>query len=248
MVPLQAELGGNNAAILWDDADMPRAAAQIAQAAFGFAGQRCTANRRVVVRASRFGDFLRRLKAAAENLVWGDPLETNTAIGPVINTGKHAEHNALVAQAQAGGAAHRVDWLHASHANDAWTKQGAYAQPAIACCDQPDSPLVQEETMSPLLVVQRAEDFEQALALCNGVRHGLVAALFSGSAELQQRFLAEAQAGILKLNLATAGADASLPFGGWKASGIGPPEHGEGDRLFYTRMQAVCGAERLDLT
>jgi acyl-CoA reductase-like NAD-dependent aldehyde dehydrogenase len=126
-------------------------------------------------------------------------------------------------------------------------KQGAYAQPVIVCCDQPSHPLVQEETMSPLLVVQRAEDFEQALALCNGVRHGLVAALFGGSSELQRRFLAEAQAGILKLNRATAGADASLPFGGWKASGIGPPEHGEGDRHFYTRMQAVYGVDQPDL-
>ena len=98
--------------------------------------------------------------------------------------------------------------------------------------------------MSPLLVVQRAENFEQALKLCNGVRHGLVAALFSDATELQEKFLAEAQAGMLKLNSATAGVDVSLPFGGWKMSGLGPPEHGEGDRLFYTRMQAVYGAEK----
>ena len=96
--------------------------------------------------------------------------------------------------------------------------------------------------MSPLLVVQRAEDFEHALKLCNGVRHGLAAALFATSPALQEKFLAEAQAGLLKLNSSTAGADVSLPFGGWKMSGFGPPEHGEGDRLFYTRMQAVYGA------
>ena len=97
--------------------------------------------------------------------------------------------------------------------------------------------------MSPLLVVQRAEDFAHALELCNGVGHGLVAALFSDSADLQQKFLAEARAGVLKINSATAGVDVSLPFGGWKMSGLGPPEHGEADRLFYTRMQAVYRAE-----
>jgi len=97
--------------------------------------------------------------------------------------------------------------------------------------------------MSPLLVVQRADNFEHALNLCNGVRHGLVAALFSRSPERQQKFLAEARAGILKMNAATVGVDASLPFGGWKASGVGPPEHGEGDSLFYTRMQAIYGVE-----
>jgi acyl-CoA reductase-like NAD-dependent aldehyde dehydrogenase len=92
-------------------------------------------------------------------------------------------------------------------------------------------------------VVQRADDFEHALALCNGVRHGLVASLFSHTRELQQRFLEEAKAGILKFNASTAGVDVSLPFGGWKASGIGPPEHSEGDRLFYTHTQAVYGGE-----
>jgi aldehyde dehydrogenase (NAD+) len=87
--------------------------------------------------------------------------------------------------------------------------------------------------------VQRAENFKQALKLCNGVRHGLAAALFSNSPRLQKKFLDEAQAGILKLNASTAGVDVTLPFGGWKASALGPPEHGEGDRLFYTRMQTV---------
>lgn len=101
--------------------------------------------------------------------------------------------------------------------------------------------------MSPLLVVQRADDFEHALALCNGVRHGLVAALFSRAPELQKQFLAAARAGMLKLNTATAGVDASLPFGGWKSSSLGPPEHGAGDLQFYTRMQAVYGAENLTL-
>ena len=101
--------------------------------------------------------------------------------------------------------------------------------------------MVREETMSPLLVVQRADDFDHALALCNGVRQGLVASLFSQREDLRQRFLDDAQAGMLKFNAATAGADVTLPFGGWKTSGLGPPEHGEGDRLFYTRLQAVYG-------
>ena len=242
-VPLQAELSGNNAAIVWDDADLPQAAAQIAWGAFGFAGQRCTANRRVIISAPLFESFLRELKIAAEKLAWGDPLEQSTDIGPVIHAGKRDEHVALIHDSKNSGAAHRVEWLFAKRARESWVKTGAYAQPAIVGCDQPEHPLVQEETMSPLLVVQRAGDFDHALELCNGVRHGLVAALFSHSPELQQKFLAEARAGILKFNSATAGVDASLPFGGWKASGLGPPEHGEGDRLFYTRMQAVYGAK-----
>jgi acyl-CoA reductase-like NAD-dependent aldehyde dehydrogenase/nicotinamidase-related amidase len=244
-VPLQAELSGNNAAIVWDDADLPRAAAQVAWGAFGFAGQRCTANRRVVVSAPLFENFLRELKAAAAKLVWGDPLKKSTDIGPVLHAGRRDEHAALICAAKKSGALHRVEWLFKGRARESWVKAGAYAQPVIIGCDRPEHTLVQEETMSPLLVVQRARDFNHALKLCNGVRHGLAAALFSHSPGLQKKFLAEARAGILKLNSATAGVDVSLPFGGWKASGLGPPEHGEGDRRFYTRMQAVYGAQDL---
>ena len=242
-LPLQAELSGNNAAIVWGDADLKEAANQIAWGAFGFAGQRCTANRRVIVSAARFNKFWRELKLAAEKLNWGDPLEPSTDIGPVIHSGKRDEHEWLIAVARQSGAVERIEFLFAKRAKEPWVKAGAYAQPAIVCCDDPDHPLVQEETMSPLLVVQRADSFAQALQLCNGVRHGLVAALFSSSARLQEEFLAEARAGMLKINAATAGVDASLPFGGWKMSGLGPPEHGDGDRFFYTRMQAVYGAE-----
>jgi alpha-ketoglutaric semialdehyde dehydrogenase len=240
-VPLQAELSGNNAAIVWDDADLRHAAKEVAWGAFAFAGQRCTANRRVIVRTACYEDFLRELRAASEKLVWGDPLKEATDIGPVIDLNVRDETAALVTRAQAGGAVHQAEFLQKMRAREPWVSGGAYAQPVIVTCDHPGHPLVQEETMSPLLVVQRADDFEHALALCNGVRHGLVASLFSNARELQERFLEEAKAGILKFNASTAGVDVSLPFGGWKASGIGPPEHGESDQLFYTRTQAVYG-------
>jgi acyl-CoA reductase-like NAD-dependent aldehyde dehydrogenase/nicotinamidase-related amidase len=240
-LPLQAELSGNNAAIVWDDADLPAAAAQIVGGAFGFAGQRCTANRRVIVSAGQFEIFWRELKIAGEKLHWGDPLETVTDIGPVIHAAKGAEQTALIRAAEISGAAQRVDFLFEKRVQESWMKNGAYAQPVMIYCDQPDHRLVQEETMSPLLIVQRATDFEQALELCNGVRHGLVAALFSDAPAFREKFLAEARAGMLKINSSTAGADVTLPFGGWKMSGLGPPEHGEADRLFYTQMQAVYG-------
>jgi alpha-ketoglutaric semialdehyde dehydrogenase len=243
-LPFQAELGGNNAAVIWDDADLAQAARQVAWGAFGFAGQRCTATRRLIVSEASFESLWAELKLAAEELNWGDPLEPSTDIGPVIDAGKRAALTALISTARASGAKERVELLFENRAKESWVKAGAYAQPAIICCNEPHHPLVQEETMSPLLVVQRAQDFDHAVRLCNGVRHGLAAALFSNSIELQNQFLGEAKAGILKINSTTAGVDVSLPFGGWKMSGLGPPEHGTGDRLFYTRMQAVYGAER----
>lgn len=240
MIPLQAELGGNNAAIVWSDADLSHAAARIAWGGFGFAGQRCTANRRVVVEAGCFERLWCELCHAAERLTLGDPLDPATDIGPLIDSRKRDDFVAAIDRARSeGGAVSRVQRLFEGCVDQEWIKSAAYAHPILAACDDAGHPLVQEESMAPLIVVQRATDFTHALALCNTVRHGLAAALFGGSPELRQRFLCEARAGILKLDDSTAGVDVSLPFGGWKASGIGPPEHGLADPMFYTRIQAV---------
>ena len=240
MVPFQAELGGNNATIVWNDADLEYAAAQVAWGAFAFAGQRCTANRRVIVHTPLFDSFLKELEPAGHMLTWGDPLSEATEIGPMISMAKRDEVAGMVSRIQAGGA-HCVVFLHEASTRQKWTKTGAYLRPAIVCCDEPEHPVVQEETMAPLLVVQRANDFDEAMALCNGVRQGLISSLFSNEPYLQRRFLEEARAGALKFNASTAGVDVALPFGGWKESGVGPPEHGEGDHRFYTRIQTVYG-------
>jgi acyl-CoA reductase-like NAD-dependent aldehyde dehydrogenase/nicotinamidase-related amidase len=239
MRPLQAELGGNNAAIVWDDADLAHAANEIARGAFAFAGQRCTANRRVIVSDAIFEAFLSHLKVAAARMIWDDPLKPETEIGPVIDAAKREEIDALAAFAEHAGFS--TIRPHPENNGPMLMRSGYYVAPVIVCCDQADHPLIQEESMGPLLVVQRARTFDQAFALCNGVRHGLLAALFTSRADLQQKFQDEARAGMLKLNTSTAGVDVTLPFGGWKASGIGPPEHGESDPLFYLRPQAVYG-------
>jgi alpha-ketoglutaric semialdehyde dehydrogenase len=88
-------------------------------------------------------------------------------------------------------------------------------------------------------VVQRVRTWDEALDRLNGVRQGLVAALFTRSPEREAGFLAAAQAGILKIGAGTAGVSPDAPFSGWKASGVGSPEHGLCDRDFYTRVQTV---------
>ncbi|MCC7407464.1 MAG: aldehyde dehydrogenase family protein, partial [Phycisphaeraceae bacterium] len=240
MAPLQAELGGNNAAIVWSDADLGYAAGQVASGAFAFAGQRCTANRRAIVANDVYESFVEKVKTATARLAWGEPLDEGTEIGPLISVGHRDRLLGVLDRARGRAGVRAIMVPHEGVAGDRpWERSGAYMAPRIVCCEDPGDVVVQEEMMGPVLVVQRAGDFEEAMRLCNGVRQGLAAAIFTGRRELRERFRDEARAGIIKVNSSTAGVDVALPFGGWKASGIGPPEHGEGDRLFYTRMQAI---------
>ena len=235
-IPLQAELGGNNAAIVWEGADLSDAAASVARGAFGFAGQRCTANRRAVVQDLLFDRFLESVAAATAALHWGDPFDPSTQVGPLVSAA--ARDRAAAAVARSRDEAERIVVPHAGPPPDS---AGAYMPPTIVVGAAPGSEIVQTETFGPVLVLQRARNFEEALALSGGVRQGLVAALFGGEARAGQ-FLDRARAGVLKRDRSTAGADAVAPFGGWKFSGVGPPERAPGDVEFYTRIQALYGA------
>jgi acyl-CoA reductase-like NAD-dependent aldehyde dehydrogenase/nicotinamidase-related amidase len=233
-LPLQAELGGNNGAIVWSDADLDAAADSVARGAFSFAGQRCTANRRVIVDRSVLDPFVDRLAATAGRLRLGDPLDPETDLGPLISESAARRVEALIARAQP---ACRL----VTTPLGAPVARGAWLPPAILIAEDPAQEIVREETFGPVLVVQPAESFDHALELLNGVSQGLIAALFSPDPERRERFLANAQAGVLKLDRSTADAGAEAPFGGIKASGLGPPEHGPGNVEFYTRLQAVYG-------
>jgi acyl-CoA reductase-like NAD-dependent aldehyde dehydrogenase/nicotinamidase-related amidase len=233
-LPLQAELGGNNGAIVWSDADLDAAAESVARGAFSFAGQRCTANRRVIVDRSILDPFLERLAAASGRLRLGDPLDPATDLGPLISEAAARRVEALIARAQPACR------LVATPLGES-VARGAYLAPAILIAEDPAHEIVREETFGPVLVVQPAESFDHALDLLNGVSQGLIAALFSPDPERRERFLASAQAGVLKLDRSTADAGAEAPFGGIKTSGLGPPEHGPGNVEFYTRLQAVYG-------
>jgi len=237
-IPLQAEMGGNNASIIWPDCDLPAAAKQIAEGAFGMAGQRCTANRRVIVHQDCREEFLRLIKIESAMLPSGNPLSPETLFGPLVSE-RHRESLAASIKRCPPDDVEIISPAILNHSPLSEAQENAWHPAVIVCSSKSSSEIVQEETFGPLLVVQTAHDWSEAISLCNGVRHGLAAALFSRSRETQQRFLREARAGILKLNCSTADAEIDVPFGGWKASGTGQPEHGDFDFEFYTRPQTV---------
>ena len=228
---VQAELGGNNAAIVAADADVAAAARDLVPAMFSFAGQRCTAIRRLVVEAAVAGPFEAALRREMAELVVGDPAEEATHCGPVIDT-KAAERLRAARVAAVEGGARIV-------AEAAAPDGGNFVAPVILGDLSGDHVLVQDEQFGPLAVLQVVPDFDAALTKHNAVEQGLLGVLYSDDPERRARFAAEAQAGMLSYGSARPAFAASGPFSGWGSSALGPPEHGRWNREFFTRVQAI---------
>jgi acyl-CoA reductase-like NAD-dependent aldehyde dehydrogenase len=234
--PLQAELGGNNAVVIMGDVDISRIADDLARAAFSFAGQRCTAGRRILVERGRHRELLEAVAAAAAALQVGRPEDLSTDVGPLISRQQQAAVAAAVAHA-----AHNGGRIICGGHVPAGFEEGCWYAPTLVDGVSADSPLFTQESFAPIAVVHPFCGFDEAIQLANGVPHGLVATFYGDDVHLQQRFLAEVQAGVVKLNCTPSGVHAAAPFGGWKESGFGPPEHGKWDEELYTRAQALYG-------
>jgi aldehyde dehydrogenase (NAD+) len=122
-------------------------------------------------------------------------------------------------------------------------EHGAWLEPALLAGVDPRSPIAQEESFAPLAMILPARDLDEALAIANGVPHGLVMSVHTGDARSFQRVREGAEAGILQLGPGPLAVHPRAPFVGWKASGLGPPEHGVWDAAFYSRAQALYTGE-----
>jgi alpha-ketoglutaric semialdehyde dehydrogenase len=235
-IPLQAELGGNNAVLIAADADIRQVACDLAQAVFSFSGQRCTAPRRLIVVEQIFEEFSAALVEAVRALKIGDPGNAGTHLGPLISRARRDIMARWVRQALDNGG--RL--LTGGHVPAALAG-GCWFEPTILTDLAADSALVREETFGPLAVLLKAKDFDHGIELVNSVRQGLRAILCSESERAQNQFVKRIQAGLIHLNGMAVSINEDAPFLGWKCSGIGLPEHGRWDRDFYTRTQAVYG-------
>jgi aldehyde dehydrogenase (NAD+) len=226
---VQAEMGGQNPSVVLADADLDRAATAIAYASMGYAGQKCTATSRVIVERAVYPQFRDRLAAAIGALQVLDPADGKTLVGPVIDEGSRA--SALAAIADSGG---RV--LTGGSALDA---PGYYLAPTLVELDRPDGPLATEEVFAPVAALIPAESADQAISIANGVRYGLVAAVFTSDLGRALRLTRQLEAGMIRVNAPTSGVDFQAPFGGSKESSYGPREQGMAARSFYTESRTV---------
>lgn len=226
---VQAEMGGQNPSIVLEDADLHRAATTIAYAAMGYAGQKCTATSRVIVVEEVYDRFRDALVAAIEALRVIDPADQATLVGPVIDEGARAA--ALTAISRSGG---RV--LTGGLPLDA---TGYYLAPTLVELDEPAGPLATQEVFAPVAALIRAGCADEAIAVGNAVRFGLVASVFTSDLSQALRLTRRVEAGMVRVNAPTSGVDFNAPFGGSKESSYGPREQGQAARAFYTESRTV---------
>ncbi len=211
-----AELGGKNAIIIDNDADLDEAVVGVLQSAFSYAGQKCSACSRVIVLADAYDEFLKRLVEAVKALKIGPAEEPGTMIGPVIDAEAAERIQEYIEIGKTEGTL-----LYAGDV-EKLARQGSYVAPHIFVDVPPTARIAQEEIFGPVLVVFKAKNFSEALNIANGTDYALTGGCYSRSPANLKRVRMEFLVGNLYLNRSITGAHvARQPFGGYKLSGIG---------------------------
>lgn len=233
-VRLQMELSGHNASIVCADADLEEAAAAVAGAAFGLAGQACTSTDRVLVANAVFDDFRQALAAQVSRIRVGDGAAAGVTCGPVATKGRQELLIDLAASARAAGA--RVV-SEASLPNDS---DGYFVAPTVFENVSEDHPLAAAEIFGPYVVLVPVADAEAAVRMVNQGRHGLVSAVFTRDLRTAMRCARDLRVGVVKVNRRSTGNGIAPPFGGLKASSAGGyPEGGRQAVDFFTSVKTV---------
>ena len=230
---VQLELGGKNPYVVMEDADLADAAAKISFSAFGFAGEKCTAASRAIVVEDVYDDFIEELKQTTEAMKVGDPMDDDTAVGPVVNKDQYDKILSALETAKNEG---RVVVEGGATGDE---EDGYFISPAIVADVDNSSETAQEEIFGPVLAVIKARDFDHAVELANDTRYGLTAGIATKSLRYAYDFMARSETGLVNVNLPTAGLEFQVPFGGNKESGVGGREQGPAALDFYSAWKTV---------
>jgi acyl-CoA reductase-like NAD-dependent aldehyde dehydrogenase len=226
------ELGGKNAILVMDDADVDLAVDGIIWSAFGTAGQRCTAASRVIVQRGIYDDLQRKLVALAEKMRIGAPWEDDTDIGPVINEAAVEKIHSYTEIGTNEGAKLLTGGERVSG-------QGFYYRPTVFADVEPGMRIAQEEIFGPTTALIPVESFEQAVAAANSVQYGLSSSIFTRDVNKAFAAIRDLQTGITYVNAGTTGAEVHLPFGGMKQTGNGHREAGQAALDVFTEWKSV---------
>jgi aldehyde dehydrogenase (NAD+) len=228
------EMGGKNAQIVLDDADLDLALDGVLWGAFGTTGQRCTATSRLILQEGIHDEFVRRLVERAQLLRLGSGLEPAVEMGPLINEAALHKVESYVAIGKAEGASLV---LGGARAMGTGLENGYFYLPTVFTNVLPGSRLEQEEIFGPVLSVIKVTSAEEAFAVNNDVRYGLSSSVYTRDVDVAFRALEELETGITYINAPTIGAEAHLPFGGVKQTGNGHREGGWAVYDFYSEIK-----------
>jgi aldehyde dehydrogenase (NAD+) len=234
MGKIQLEMGGKNPLVVLDDADLGAAVNCAVQGAYFSTGQRCTASSRLIVTEGIHDRFVRAMVERLEKLVVDDALRKGTDIGPVVDQGQLDQDLSYLDVGRREGA--RLAWggerVRREH-------EGYYLAPALFTDTTNAMRINREEIFGPVATVIRARDYDEALVLANDTPFGLSSGIVTTSLKHAAHFKRNSQAGMVMVNLPTAGVDYHVPFGGRKASSYGPREQGAYAREFYTTVKTA---------
>jgi acyl-CoA reductase-like NAD-dependent aldehyde dehydrogenase len=230
------ELGGKNAIIVMDDADVDLSINGIVWSAFGTSGQRCTAASRVIASEGVYEELASKLTAATEGLKLGDGLDEATDVGPVINRAALEKIHSYTeigkdegAKLLTGGEIATGDGL----------EKGYFYRPTVFAEVEPGMRIAQEEIFGPTTALIRASDVDAAIRIANGIEYGLSSSIFTRDVNKAFRAMRDLNAGITYINAGTTGAEVHLPFGGTKGTGNGHREAGQAALDFYTEWKSI---------
>ena len=235
---VQLEMGGKNPQVVLDDADLAQAVELSAQSCFYSTGQRCTASSRLIVTDQIYPAFVEALQARMAKIKVGDARAAGTDIGPVVSQAQLEQDLSYVEIAQAEGAVLAAGGSRiACHTGSG--NEGFFMQPALLVDSTPAMRINREEVFGPVASVIRVRNYEEALAVANDTAFGLSAGIATTSLKYATHFKRHAQAGMVMVNLPTAGVDYHVPFGGRKSSSYGPREQGRYAQEFYTTVKTA---------
>ena len=224
------ELGGNNAIIVDESADMELVIPAVVFGAVGTAGQRCTSTRRIIIQDSLYDSFLDKILNAYEQVKIGDPLDSNTLMGPLVNQQAVDDYlNAIDRVKSSGGTVHT--------GGKSIEGKGYFVEPAVVSA-QNEWDIVQEETFAPILYIIKYKDIDEAISIHNDVPQGLSSSIFTTNIANAEKFLSQrgSDCGIANVNIGTSGAEIGGAFGGEKETG-GGRESGSDSWKQYMRRQ-----------
>ena len=233
---IQLEMGGKNPTIVLADADFPAAVENVVNAAFFSTGQKCTATSRAIVEESIYDRFVAAVVERTKRLTVGDGMQPGIEIGPCVD---QAQMETVLRYIEIGRKESGEPKCGGRRLTEGALAKGYFVEPTVFADVEESHTIAQEEIFGPVLAILRAKDFEDAMRMANAIPFGLSSSIQTTNLSRAFQYIYRAEAGLLTVNLPSAGVEYQLPFGGTKESSFGPKEQGPAALEFYSDYKTI---------